>query len=228
MAGKRDFLKSLQIFSTLPESDLDKLSNAAEELTYKNGEYIFYEGDPPEWLCIIREGNVKAVKYLEDGKEIILHVFMPGDIFGELAILDRRPYPASAQSMGQARILKLHYNQCKDLCERVPEIRMKLIQSMGEKQRGFVTQLEAALTTGVERRIANTLMKLASIGDSKGGTNINLHLTRKDIANMVGTTIETAIRVMSRFQKEGIVEGTKDGITILRPDLLREKGGEHD
>ena len=228
MAGKRDFLKSLQIFSTLPESDLDKLSNAAEEFTYKNGEYIFYEGDPPEWLCIIREGNVKAVKYLEDGKEIILHVFMPGDIFGELAILDRRPYPASAQSMGQSRILKLHYNQCKDLCERVPDIRMKLIQSMGEKQRGFVTQLEAALTTGVEKRIANTLMKLASIGDSKGGTNINLHLTRKDIANMVGTTIETAIRVMSRFQKEGIVESTKDGITILRPDLLREKGGEHD
>ncbi len=228
MIGKRDFLKNLPIFSTLSESHLDMLANKAEEFTYKNGEYIFYEGDPPDWLCIVKEGNVKAVKYLEDGKEIIIHVFMPGDIFGELAILDRRPYPASAQSMGQTKILKLHYNYCLELCEKVPEVRMRLIQSMGEKQRGFVGQLEAALTTRVEKRIANTLMKLASTGDSKGVTNINLHLTRKDIANMVGTTIETTIRIMSRFQKEGIIESTKEGITILRPDLLREKGGEHE
>ncbi len=105
---------------------------------------------------------------------------------------------------------------------------MRLIQSMGEKQRGFVGQLEAALTTRVEKRIANTLIKLAGTGEAKTGRNINLHLTRKDIANMVGTTIETTIRIMSRFQKEGIIESTKEGITILRPDLLREKGGEHD
>ena len=228
MIVKRDFLKSLPIFSSLPDSILDKLTDRAEEFTYKNGEYIFYEGDSPDWLCIVKEGNVKAVKYLEDGKEIILHVFMPGDIFGELAILDRRPYPASAQSMGQTKILKLHYTHCREICENVPEVRTKLIQSMGEKQRGFVDRLETAMTTRVEKRIAHVLLKLAGASDSKGGTNINLHLTRKDIANMVGTTIETTIRIMSRLQKEGIIEGTKEGITILRPDLLRERGGEHE
>lgn len=226
MIGKRDFLKSLPIFSTLSESELDGLAEMAEEFTYKNGEYVFYEGDAPDWLCIVKDGNVKAIKHLEDGKEIILHMFMPGDIFGELAVFDRRPYPASAMSMGQTRILKLHYTHCLDLFEKMPDVAMKILQGMGEKQREFVNKLEAALTTRVERRIANTLIKLASIAGAEGGMTINLHLTRKDIANMVGTTIETTIRIMSRFQKEGIIESTKEGITILRPDLLREKGGE--
>lgn len=228
MTTKRDFLKNLPIFSSLPDSVLDKLTDRAEEFAYKNGEYIFYEGDSPDWLCIVKEGNVKAVKYLEDGKEIILHVFMPGDIFGELAILDRRPYPASAQAMGLTKILKLHYTHCRKICEEAPEVRTRLIESMGEKQRGFVDRLETAMTTRVEKRIAHMLLKLASAGNSKEGTNINLHLTRKDIANMVGTTIETTIRIMSRLQKEGIIESTREGITILQPDLLRERGGEHD
>ncbi len=62
MEEKNDFLKSLPIFSTLSETDIDKLADEAEEFTYRNGEYIFYEGDPPDWLCIVRDGNIKAVK----------------------------------------------------------------------------------------------------------------------------------------------------------------------
>lgn len=104
---------------------------------------------------------------------------------------------------------------------------MKIIRSMSTKQREFVEKLEAALTARVETRIASTLIRLAYMSSHEGMRCINLHLTRKDIANMVGTTIETTIRIMSRFQKEGIIETTKDGITILRPDILREKGGEH-
>lgn len=226
MVAKKDFLKNLPIFSTLSDADLDRLAGVAEEFTYKNGEYIFYEGDPPDWLCIVKDGNVKAIKQLEDGKEIILHMFTPGDIFGEMAVFDRRPYPASALSMGHAIILKLHYTHCLDILEKMPDVAVKIIRGMGGKQREFVERLEAALTARVEKRIASTLIKLASMGTAEGGKHIDLHLTRKDIANMVGTTIETTIRIMSRFQKEGIIESTKGGITILRPDLLREKGGE--
>ncbi len=227
MIVKRDFLKSLPIFSALSESDIDKLALVAEEFTYKNGEYIFYEGDPPDWLCIVKEGIVKVMKQLEDGKEIILHMFSPGDIFAEMAVFDRRPYPASAISMGQTRILKLHYTHCLDIFEKMPDVAMEIIRGMGTKQREFVERLEAALTARVEKRIASTLIKLAHMSNPEGEKSIDLHLTRKDIANMVGTTIETTIRIMSRFQKEGIIESTKDRIIILRPDILREKGGEH-
>jgi len=228
MVSKVDFLKDLPLFSSLSVPDIQRLAEIAEEFTYDNGEYIFYEGDPPDWLCIVKEGNVKAIKQLEDGKEIILHMFKSGDIFGELAVFDRRPYPASALSMGQSRILKLHYTHCLDILENMPEVAMKIIRSMGGKQREFVERLEASMTARVEKRIANTLIKLAKMENREGGKAVTLHLTRKDIANMVGATIETTIRIMSRFQKEGIIESVKGGITIRRPDLLQAKVEGHD
>lgn len=222
---KKDFLKGMPLFSALSESDLNRLADIAEEFTYKNGEYVFFEGDPPDWLCIVKDGNVKAVKQTEDGKEIILHIFKSGDIFGELAVFDRRPYPASALATGEVRILKLHYTHCLDIFENMPEVAVKIMRNMGKKQREFVERLEASLTDRVEKRIASTLIKLAGLNSAEGSGNIDLRLTRKDIASMVGTTIETTIRVMSRFQKEGIIKTTRGGIIILKSSLLRKKAG---
>jgi len=226
MDTKEAFLKSLPIFSTLPDPILHQLARVAREHKYKNGDYIFYEGDPPDWLCIVKEGNVKAIKQLEDSKEIILHMFTRGDIFGEIAVFDRKPYPASAISIGNSVILKIHYSDCLGILEKIPEVAIKLMKSMGEKQREFVERLEGALSASVEKRIASTLIKLAGINTENHKKPLDLKLTRKDIANMVGATIETTIRIMSRFQKEGIIESTKGSITILRPDLLKEKIGE--
>ena len=108
----------------------------------------------------------------------------------------------------------------------MPDVAAKFLLTMGRKQREFVDRIEAALTARVEKRIATTLIKLANMVDTERGKTINLHLTRKDIASMVGTTIETTIRVMSRLQKDGVIETTKNGITILKPDKLQEISGQ--
>ena len=228
MTSKKEFLKSLPLFSTLSDTDLIRLSDMAKEFTYKNGEYVFYEGDPPDWFCILKEGNIKAIKQAEDGKEIIMHMFKAGDTFGEVAVFDRRPYPASALTVGQTTVIKFHHTHCFEILETMPEVAAKFLLTMGRKQREFVKRIEGALTSRVEKRIANTLLKLANMTDAERGKSINLHLTRKDIASMVGTTIETAIRVMSRFQKEGVIETTRSGITILKPDKLHEICGREE
>lgn len=226
MISKKEFLKSLPLFSTLSDTDLIRLSDMAKEFTYKNGEYVFYEGDPPDWFCIVKEGNIKAIKQAEDGKEIIMHMFKAGDTFGEVAVFDRRPYPASALTVGQTTVIKFHHTHCFEILETMPEVAAKFLLTMGRKQREFVDRIEAALTARVEKRIATTLIKLANMVDTERRKTINLHLTRKDIASMVGTTIETTIRVMSRLQKDGVIETTKHGITILKPDKLQEISGQ--
>ncbi|MCC7202396.1 MAG: Crp/Fnr family transcriptional regulator [Nitrospirae bacterium] len=228
MTSKKEFLKNLPMFSTLSDKDIIRLSDMAKEFTYKNGEYVFYEGDSPDWFCIVKEGNIKAIKQAEDGKEIIMHMFKAGDTFGEVAVFDRRPYPASALTVGQTTIIKFHQTHCFEILETMPDVATKFLLTMGRKQREFVKRIEAALTSRVEKRIANTLLKLASMIDTEQGKSINLHLTRKDIASMVGTTIETTIRMMSRLQKEGVIETRKNGITILKPDRLREISGQED
>ncbi|HZX48134.1 MAG TPA: Crp/Fnr family transcriptional regulator [Nitrospirota bacterium] len=228
MTTIKEFLKSLPMFSSLSDTDLIILSDMAKEFVYKNGEYVFYEGDSPDWFCIVKEGNIKAIKQAEDGKEIIMHMFKAGDTFGDVAVFDRRPYPASALTVGQTTVIKFHHTHCFQILETMPEVAAKFLLTMGRKQREFVQRIEGALTSRVEKRIANTLLKLANMTDAELGKSINLHLTRKDIANMVGTTIETAIRVMSRFQKEGVIETNKSGITILKPDKLHEICGQEE
>ena len=227
MVSKREFLKSISLFSTLSETDFNKLSDIAEEFSYKNSEYIFYEGDSPDWLCIVKEGNVKVLKQQEEGKETILRIFKPGEIFGAMPVFDRRPYPASAISMGETVIQKFFHTDCLEFFSKKPDVAIKLIGDIGKMQREFVDKFNVSLTTRVEKRIASTLMNLAGKINIEGKKNIELHLTRKDIASMVGTTIETTIRIMSRFQKEGIIESKKGFITILRPDLLSNLGGEN-
>ena len=216
------------MFSALSDTDLIRLSDMAKEFVYKNGEYVFYEGDSPDWFCIVKEGNIKAIKQAEDGKEIIMHMFKAGDTFGDVAVFDRRPYPASALTVGQTTVIKFHHTHCFQILETMPEVAAKFLLTMGRKQREFVQRIEGALTSRVEKRIANTLLKLANMTDAELGKSINLHLTRKDIASMVGTTIETAIRVMSRFQKEGVIETNRSGITILKPDKLHEICGQEE
>ena len=228
MTTIKEFLKSLPMFSTLSDTDLARLSDMAKEFVYKNGEYVFYEGDSPDWFCIVKEGNIKAIKQAEDGKEIIMHMFKAGDTFGEVAVFDRRPYPASALTVGQTTVIKFHHTHCFEILETMPEVAAKFLLTMGRKQREFVKRIEAALTSRVEKRIANTLLKLATMTDTERRESINLHLTRKDIASMVGTTIETTIRVMSRLQKEGVIETTRSGITILKLKKLQEISGEED
>ena len=228
MTTIKEFLKSLPMFSSLSDTDLIRLSDMAKEFVYKNGEYVFYEGDSPDWFCIVKEGNIKAIKQAEDGKEIIMHMFKAGDTFGDVAVFDRRPYPASALTVGQTTVIKFHHTHCFQILETMPEVAAKFLLTMGRKQREFVQRIEGALTSRVEKRIANTLLKLANMTDAELGKSINLHLTRKDIASMVGTTIETTIRVMSRFQKEGVIETTKSGITILKPDKLQEISGQEE
>ncbi|MCC6543820.1 MAG: Crp/Fnr family transcriptional regulator [Nitrospirae bacterium] len=226
MTSKKEFLKNLPMFSSLSDTDLTGISNMAQEFIYNNGEYVFYEGDSPDWFCIVKEGNIKAIKQAEDGKEIIMHMFKAGDTFGEVAVFDRRPYPASALTVGKTTVIKFHHTHCFEILETMPEVAAKFLLTMGRKQREFVERIEAALTARVEKRIAATLLKLANMTDKDRGKSINLHLTRKDIASMVGTTIETTIRVMSRFQKEGVIETAKSGITILKPDRLQEIIGQ--
>src|SRR4030066_2382959 len=122
MTSKKEFLKSLPLFSTLSDTDLIRLSDMAKEVTYKNGEYVFYEGDAPDWFCIVKEGNIKAIKQAEDGKEIIMHMFKAGVTFGDVAVFDRRPYPASAPTVWQTTVIKFHHPHCFQTLETVHQV----------------------------------------------------------------------------------------------------------
>lgn len=213
---KLQLLKGTTLFSSLSPQDLSAVSALFIEEEVEKDQYIFTEGDPPDWLYIVKEGTVKMVKHSPSGREMIISIMTSGDVIGEVAVFDGGPYPATAQGMGRGVILKLAKKDFVSLLRRYPSISLEIIGDLGRKLRAAVNVARELRGERVEGRIAMVLLKLArKVGTAvEGGVMLTIPLTRQDIADMVGSTIETTIRVISRFKKDGIVKDIKGKMLI--------------
>jgi CRP/FNR family transcriptional regulator len=217
-------LKKSIFFSSVSEAAQKEISRLFMEEKYQRHDYIFFEGDGPEWFHIVKEGKVKLVKHSNTGKDVILQVFAPGDMFGEASLFDRKPYATSAQAMEPSIILKLSRKDFLYFFGRHPFVATEMIMELGRQLREAHAAIKSLAVDRVEQRIANILLKLADkLGTpAEGGTLLNLSLTRQDLADMAGTTVETTIRVMSRFTKTKIIKPVNGKIFILKPEVLQK------
>ncbi|MFH1381739.1 MAG: Crp/Fnr family transcriptional regulator [Chloroflexota bacterium] len=206
--SKAQILKLTPIFADLTGDELDELAKLATERSFPAGEFIFWEGDVPEWFYIIAEGQVKVVKYSSSGKEFIVAFFSPGEMFGEVAVFENKPYPASAQAESATRVLALNKKDFLSFLAQRPQVALRIIDILSGRLRDAQARLRDLAGERVEQRLARTLLMLSS----KLGTS--LPFTRQEIADMSGTTIETAIRVMSRLKSSGIIRSTR-GKTVI-------------
>ncbi len=154
-------LKKSLFFSSIPEVTQREISRLfAEEKTPKE-DYIFFEGDLPEWLFIVNEGRVKLDKHSDTGKNVILQIFVPGDMFGEMSLFDRKPYGASAQAMEDSTVLKLSRKDFLLFFGRHPFVATELIMELGRQLREAHSTIKSLAVDRVEQRIANIPRKLA-------------------------------------------------------------------
>ncbi len=216
-------LKKSLFFSSLAEPSLKEISRSFTEEKFERDDYIFFEGDPPEWLHIVMEGRVKLLQHSDTGKDIILQIYTPGDMFGEVSLFDRKPYSSSAQAMEPTTILKMPRKDFFLFFGRHPFVGTEMILELGRQLRDAQATIKSLAVDRVEQRIAHILLKLAGkVGvPEKGGVMINLPLTRQDLADMAGTTVETAIRVMSRLTKSKILKPADGKIFLLHPEALQ-------
>lgn len=211
-------------FSGLPAEELSRLLPYARLRRYEKGEIVFREGDPPERFHAIASGRVKVVKFAPFGKELILEIFGPGDPFGAVAVYEGRPFPASAVALEQTDVLSLSRSDFFALMAKHPEIARGLLLGLTRRLIELTQKLAQLSSGGVEYRLAALFLKLA---DRMGrpeteGTVIPLALSRQDIADMVGTTIETAIRVMSRWNRDGVVRTERSSFLIANRQALEK------
>jgi CRP/FNR family transcriptional regulator len=206
---KSQVIKQSFIFSRLSKDELIELAYLAVERSFKAGEFIFWEGDSPDWFYIVAEGQVKALKHSSLGKEFIIAFFGPGEMFGEVAVFENKPYPASAQAVGQTRVLGIKREDFLSFLTSHPEVALRIINILGGRLREAQSRLRDFAGERVEQRLARTLLMLSS---KLGST---LPFTRQEIADMAGTTTETAIRFMSRLRERGIIRSVRGKTVIL-------------
>jgi len=227
MVTDLDILTHVSLFADLTPGDLAVVVSRFREDTFAEDAYIFFEGDPARHLWVVKDGQAKILKHGDGGKEIVIEVIPPGEMFGGAALLLAR-HPGTAQAISRLTTLSLPIDEYKALLHDYPAIALRVIEALGQRLLGVV-ETRVMVGERVERRIAHILLKLASKcgQQTEEGWQLTISLSRQDIADLSDTTVETAIRVMSRFRKVGLVKTQRGGyVVILDHEGLRHVSGE--
>jgi len=224
MSTAEELLRVTPIFSRLSPADRKTIADVAHVRAFGRGDTIFEQDSPSDAFYAIASGRVKIFKMMPNGKDVILEVFGPGDPLGALAAYLDRPFPASAAALEDTTCVVIPRPDFFRLLESNPSLVRGLLLGLTARLVELTNRL-AELTGGrIEPRFARLFLKLASeMGRvERGGTFVPLPLSRQELADLSGTTIETCIRIMSRWNKDGVVRTEKDGFVVLdRPELDR-------
>jgi CRP/FNR family transcriptional regulator len=210
------------LFLGLNPDEQRRLLGQMSEGRYDEGSFIFMEGEPAERLVLVISGRVKMVKHSPDGHETILAMFDAGQIVGEVGVLAGGEYPATAQAMEPTTTLSLARRTYVELVRSHSALAWALIEELGHRLQRAHETIRSLAVEKVEQRVARLLLRLAAASGKKenGSVLITIPLTRQEIADMAGTTVETAIRTMSKLRRLGLADDGDTGIRLLRPHQL--------
>jgi len=218
-----DILRQVPLFASLTDDQITAAADWFRAESFAPDAMIFLEGDPADRLWVVSAGQVKIVKHTSDGQENLLEVITPGEMFGGAGLL-LTVHPATAVAMTSTTTLSIEREPYLHLIRQHPDVALRIIHLLGERLQAAM-KMRALAVERVDVRLANILLKLCDkVGEpTDEGMRINLPLSRQDLADMAGTTIETAIRVMSRLRKEGLAHTQPGGyVVVLDHDRLRQ------
>jgi CRP/FNR family transcriptional regulator len=209
-------LRAASLYRGLSDDDRQRLAGVSLVKSWDKGETVFSEGDPSDFLLTVLTGRVKVVKLQPSGKEVILEIFGPGDPVGAVVAYEGRPFPASAVALERTTCLLVRRGPLFGLLEQHPSLVRGLLSAFTRRIVELAQRIPEVAGARVETRFAHLFLKLADrVGRPRGSSVfIPMVLTRQELADLTGTTIETCIRLMSRWGKESILETEKDGFVL--------------
>lgn len=225
MQPTEEVLRSIPMFRRVSADDRQRLLAVARLQHFEKGRHVFDEGEPSDFFTIALNGRVKVFRTTPAGKEIILEIFGPGDPLGAVAVYEGVPFPASAVALEPTDCLVIGRREFFSLLEAHPSLVRSLLLGLTHRLMEMARRITELAGGRVETRFARLFMKLAEqMGHhdpGRGGTFIAMPLSRQELADLTGTTIETAIRIMSRWNKDDVLHTDKDGFVIRDMDALK-------
>jgi CRP/FNR family transcriptional regulator len=220
--GPLELLAHTPIFRRLKPEDRARVAAVSHTSTYGRGDVIFGEGEPSDSFYVVTSGRVKVSKLTPGGKEVILEIFGIGDPLGAVAVYEGFPFPATATALEDTTCVLIPRREFFVLLEQHPTLVRGLLLGLTTRLVELTNRLAELTGTRVEGRLARLLLKLADQSGQRTprGEWIPMALSRQELADLTGTTIETAIRVMSRWSKQNIVQTEKDGFVIVDRNAL--------
>ena len=223
-ASPSDALTHIPLLNILSSADRQRILRDVTEEHYTKRDVIFREGDPTEYFHIVKEGTVKCVKSTAEGKECTLKMLMPGDLFCcDAAVFEGACHPGTAKPMGNVSVLRIKKDAYYDMLRRNPDAAIEVIKYLGNRLNEAQEKTKILALDRADQRLAALLIDMAAKSGVKEpqGIRLTVRMTREDMANMVGTTTETAIRIMGRFKREQLVAGTANRLVVRNLERLK-------
>ncbi|MRR30032.1 Crp/Fnr family transcriptional regulator [bacterium] len=217
-------LHGIPFFSALQHDQIEQINLQFHEKGFLAGDFLYFSGDPAESLFIIAEGRVKLLRHTTSGKDVMLDLLIPGEFFGGLSTSNNNTYFETAQAITSVCALTISRDAFRAVLTRYPEVGMQVLDLVTARLEAAHATIHQLSSQSAEQRIAATLLNLAAkLGEShEVGLLIQTPLSRDELADMTATTPETASRVMSQFQRDGLIHTGREWIAVTDLAGLRE------
>lgn len=219
-------IASIPLFEGLPNEQQEDLAMIVADQVFKRGQTIFTEGDDATGFYVGITGRVKIFKLSFEGKEQILHIFGPGEPFGEVPVFTGRHFPANAQAMEESRIFFFPRESFIELIKTNPSIALNMLAVLSLRLHRFTRLIDDLSLKEVPGRLSAYLLYLSE--QEEGMSDLELTITKSQLASLLGTIPETLSRIFGKMSRQGLIELDGPRIRILdRKGLedLAETGG---
>lgn len=216
-------LARVPFFRRLSEADIRVVDRSFVNRSFAAGGLIYAAGDEAKRLYVLLAGRVKVVRHTLAGQDVVLDLLAPGEFFGTLSALGDDYYPDTALAQTGCCAISVDAADFQAIMQRYPPVALAVLEIVQARLRSAQDVIHQLSAQPVEGRIAVTLLKLAArLGETQANRIlIQTPLSRQDLADMAGTTLETASRVISQFRKEGLIESGRQWIAIVDRERLK-------
>ncbi len=223
MSDLNRILRQAALFQTCSDEQLSEFMKTGTTRAVEEDSFYFQQGDPAGRLFVLTQGRVSLTQVTPDGQRITLRILLPGQMFGAIGLADSQAvYPASAQALEDSLAHSWEVNTFHELARKIPEMTFDMMKLMTLYIREMQDRYRELATERVEQRLARALLRLAAQSGRKTeeGILIDIPLTRQDLAQMAGTTLYSASRMLSEWERQGVIQAGRERVVVSNPHGL--------
>jgi CRP-like cAMP-binding protein len=213
-------IAAIPLFEGLPKPQIEDLTMIVLEQVVRKGQIVFSEGDEGIGFYVVLAGRVKVFKLSMEGKEQILHIFGPGEPFGEVPVFSGQKFPASAATMEESRLLFFPRESFVDLVKKTPDLALNMLAILSRRLRRFASLIEDLSLKEVPARVSAYLLYLNKV--NRGSRNLTLDISKAQLASLLGTIPETLSRILTKMSKQELIQIDGPRIRILDLEGLED------
>jgi CRP-like cAMP-binding protein len=217
-------VRDMPLFRDFAEADLRAMLQSAKTRRIAKKAAVFEQGQRADEFFVLLNGHLKVVQTTPDGRQIIVRIVEPGEIYGVAVALGRPDYPGTAIAMEESLTLVWPSSAWAGMVARAPQLAVNALKTLGQRLQEAHQRIREVSTEEVERRVAHLLLRIIKLSGRPPGAAVEVEfpITRQEIAEMTGTTLYTVSRVLSAWEQNGLVAGGRERVTVKEPGRLRQ------